>query len=115
MRREEKMFHRKAPGEAAGVRLPPVCLNQEVVFTLDLTSHSSTASRSVTSSQPQIMARVRPYHLGGIESFLADYPECEPLLLYRGREPLMIDRIQCLPVEKFLRELKPSLRSIASK
>ena len=54
----EKMFHRKAPGEAAGVRLPPVCLNQAVVLTRDLTSHSSTASRSATSSQPQIMARV---------------------------------------------------------
>ena len=89
------MLHRKV-GEAAGVRLPPVCLNREseriprrlrrgkranlkktafltvedslqlaagifnqaVVLTRDLISHSSTASRSATSSQPQIMARV---------------------------------------------------------
>jgi hypothetical protein len=36
-------------------------------------------------------------------------------LLYRGRERLKIDRIRCLPVEEFLRELKPSLRSIAFK
>jgi predicted AAA+ superfamily ATPase len=59
--------------------------------------------------------RVRPEDLGGLKSFAADYPECEPLLLYRGRERLKIDRIQCLPVEEFLRELKPSQRSIASK
>jgi predicted AAA+ superfamily ATPase len=59
--------------------------------------------------------RVRFEDLGGLKSFAADYPECEPLLLYRGRERLKIDRIQCLPVEEFLRELKPSQRSIASK
>jgi predicted AAA+ superfamily ATPase len=59
--------------------------------------------------------RVRPEDLGGLKSFAADYPECEPLLLYRGRERLKIDRIRCLPVEEFLRELKPSLRSIAFK
>lgn len=59
--------------------------------------------------------RVRPENLGSLKSFAEDYPECEPLLLYRGRERLKIDRIQCLPVEEFLRELKPSQRSIAFK
>ena len=61
------------------------------------------------------MGQVLPENLGGPRSFAADYPECEPLLLYRGRDLLMIDRIQNLPVEEFLRELKPLLRSIASK
>jgi len=60
-------------------------------------------------------SRVRPEDLGGLKRFAEDYPECEPSLLYRGRERLKIDRIQCLPVEEFLRELKPSQRSIASK
>ena len=44
-----------------GRRFPAACcriFNQAVVLTRDLTSHSSTASRSATSSQPQIMARV---------------------------------------------------------
>jgi hypothetical protein len=58
--------------------------------------------------------RVRPEVLGGLKSFAADYPDCKPLLLYRGRERLKIDR-RCLPVEEFLPELKPSLRSIAFK
>jgi predicted AAA+ superfamily ATPase len=52
--------------------------------------------------------RVRPEDLVGLKSFAADYPECKPLLLYRGQERLKIERIQCLPVEEFLRDLKPS-------
>jgi len=36
----------------------PVRFGQAAVFARDLISHSSTASRSSTSSQPQIMARV---------------------------------------------------------
>jgi predicted AAA+ superfamily ATPase len=58
--------------------------------------------------------RVRPEDLGGLKSFATDYPECEPLLLYRGRERLMIDAIQCLPVEDFLGDLKPARQSLAS-
>jgi len=58
--------------------------------------------------------RVRSEDLAGLKSFAADYPECEPLLLYRGSERLKIERIRCLPVDEFLRALKPSRRSIAS-
>jgi predicted AAA+ superfamily ATPase len=58
--------------------------------------------------------RVRPEDLGGVRSFAADYPECEPLLLYRGRERLKIERIQCLPVDEFLRDLNPLNQSIVS-
>ena len=77
------MFHRKVTGEVADVRLPPVCLNQAVVLTRDLTSHSSTASRFSASSQPQIMAHMLPEGLGGLwRSFAMDYLEGEPLLLY---------------------------------
>jgi predicted AAA+ superfamily ATPase len=58
--------------------------------------------------------RVRPEDLGGLKSFAADYPECEPLLLYRGRERLKIERIHCLPVDEFLQDLTPLNQSIAS-
>jgi predicted AAA+ superfamily ATPase len=58
--------------------------------------------------------RVRPEDLGGLKSLAADYPECEPLLLYRGRERLKIERIHCLPVDEFLRDLNPLNQSIAS-
>jgi predicted AAA+ superfamily ATPase len=58
--------------------------------------------------------RVRPEDLGGLKSLAADYPECEPLLLYRGRERLKIERIHCVPVDEFLRDLNPLNQSIAS-
>ena len=58
--------------------------------------------------------RVRPEDLNGLKNFAVDYPACEPMLLYRGPERLKIDRIRCLTVDEFLRELKPSMRSIAS-
>jgi predicted AAA+ superfamily ATPase len=52
--------------------------------------------------------RVRPRDLRSLRTFREDYPECEPLLLYRGEEKLRIDGILCVPVESFLRELHPS-------
>lgn len=53
--------------------------------------------------------RVRPADLRGLKAFRQDYPECKPLLLYRGADKLEVDGIPCWPVERFLRELRPSL------
>ncbi|MEE8526487.1 MAG: AAA family ATPase [Thermoanaerobaculia bacterium] len=53
-------------------------------------------------------ASVRPRDLRALKSFRDDYPECEPLLLYRGEERLVIDGIRCLPGAGFLRGLVPS-------
>lgn len=53
-------------------------------------------------------ARVRPADLRGLKAFREDYPECKPMLLYRGADKLEIDGIPCWPVERFLRELRPS-------
>lgn len=45
----------------------------------------------------------------GLESFNADYPEATCTLLYRGSDPLKIsEHCTALPVERFLRELKPN-------
>src|SRR6184192_666625 len=46
---------------------------------------------------------VRLNDLRPLRSFKADYPEAQPLLLYRGNEALLIDGIRCLPVDDFLR------------
>ncbi|MFC2049191.1 ATP-binding protein [Chlamydiota bacterium] len=45
--------------------------------------------------------------LKGLKSFQSDYPECQPLLLYRGKDKRMIDQILCLPVDSFLLKLDP--------
>ncbi len=52
--------------------------------------------------------RVRPQDLRGLRAFRADYPECTPVLLYRGDQKLLIDGISCLPGHDFLRQLRPS-------
>lgn len=51
--------------------------------------------------------RVRPEDLRSLAAFVEEYPEAVPILLYRGSERLRIGEIWCLPVETFLRDLKP--------
>ncbi len=50
---------------------------------------------------------VRPADLRALRAFASDYPECRPLLLYRGRDRLLRDGVLCLPVEEFLVQLRP--------
>jgi len=57
---------------------------------------------------------VRREDLRSLKAFREDYPECEPMLLYRGTDRLRIDDIACVPVDAFLRELEPS-RAIADR
>ena len=39
-------------------------------------------------------ARIRPQDLRALEAFAADYPECEPLLLYRGEERRLVNPLE---------------------
>jgi predicted AAA+ superfamily ATPase len=55
-------------------------------------------------------ARVHPGDLRGLQSFVADYPECEALLLYRGEDRLRLNDLQCIPVQEFLTQLHPARR-----
>jgi len=52
--------------------------------------------------------RVDRVDLRGLRAFRNDYPECRPLLLYRGDEALLIDGVSCRPVAEFLASLHPS-------
>ncbi len=52
-------------------------------------------------------ARVRPENLTPLKSFVTDYPECTPILLYRGKERIKIDGILCIPVDKYLVQIIP--------
>ena len=51
---------------------------------------------------------VRPEDLRSLKTFREDYPECEPMFLYRGTDRLRIDGIVCVPVDEFLCALEPS-------
>lgn len=50
---------------------------------------------------------IHPYDLHGLQAFYTDYPECRPILLYRGKEFLLKGKILCVPCEHFLQELRP--------
>lgn len=52
-------------------------------------------------------ARLRPADARALRTFVSDYPECRPLLLYRGHESLDMGGIRCVPVDRFLRQLHP--------
>lgn len=41
------------------------------------------------------------------EAFAADYPEAPRIMLYRGKERLLRNGVMCIPVEEYLKSLKP--------
>lgn len=51
---------------------------------------------------------IHPKSLRSLKTFLGDYPEADAMLLYRGTEKLMVDKIPCWPVDDFLLHLKPN-------
>lgn len=51
---------------------------------------------------------VRPEDLRGLRAFQEDYPESQALLLYRGSDRLRKGDVLCVPVEEFLRALRPT-------
>ncbi len=52
--------------------------------------------------------KVNRSDLRGLKAFRQDYPECSIVLLYRGRDRLLIDDILCLPCDEFLQQLMPA-------
>jgi hypothetical protein len=51
--------------------------------------------------------RVRIEDLSGLKNFKADYPECTPVLLYRGKERIKMDGIICIPLSEYLPQILP--------
>jgi len=53
-------------------------------------------------------ASVQPKDLSGLRSFAEDYPEATLLLLHGGPDHYLRERVHCLPVDQFLRGLRPT-------
>ena len=51
---------------------------------------------------------IRGNELRPLKTFHKDYPECNPLFVYRGNEKRLIGNILCLPCETFLKNIKPN-------
>jgi uncharacterized protein len=56
--------------------------------------------------------QVRPEDLRGLRAFCDDFPECRPIFVYLGHEPLRVDGIRCVPCEAFLRGIRPTRKTI---
>jgi predicted AAA+ superfamily ATPase len=52
-------------------------------------------------------ARVDRQDLRALQTFREEYPECEPILLFRGSERRQVDGIPCRPVAEFLPRVRP--------
>ena len=52
--------------------------------------------------------RVSTADVRSIENFLVDYPMAKGILLYRGIERIQLGQVLCLPVDDFLRALRPN-------
>jgi len=50
---------------------------------------------------------VRREDVRGLRALRDDYPECEPLLVYRGAERLVVNGVRCVPAHEFLVGLRP--------
>ena len=50
---------------------------------------------------------VRREDVRGLRALCDDYPECEPLLVYRGADRIVVNGVRCLPVREFLIQLRP--------
>ncbi len=53
-------------------------------------------------------SKIKTEDLAGLRTFRQDYPECRTLILYRGRQQLLIDGILAVPVERFLKGIIPN-------
>lgn len=51
---------------------------------------------------------IRPQDLKGLGIFMKDYPSAQGILLYRGKEIIKRNNVQCIPVELFLKDLAPN-------
>ncbi len=52
-------------------------------------------------------AVVRGEDVRSLRAFASDYPASQPLLVYRGRDRVVVNGIRCVPVEQFLTTLRP--------
>lgn len=75
----------------SGVEVDFVVYGQDGIWALEVKNASESYDHDVRS----------------LLAFREDYPQARVALLYRGRERIMRRNILCLPVEEFLRNLRP--------
>lgn len=57
--------------------------------------------------------KIHPIDVRSLKAFNEDYPESEPLLIYRGAKRLKVEGILCIPCDEFLRGIHPGRKTIS--
>jgi predicted AAA+ superfamily ATPase len=52
-------------------------------------------------------AEIRREDVRPLRTLVSEYPECQPLLVHRGPDRLVVNGVPCVPVEEFLTALRP--------
>ena len=71
-------------------------------------SPTRSTPREFVAIEVKNAAKVKSSDLAGLKAFRQDYPECRTVLLYRGRQQMVVDGILTVPVERFLKEIIPN-------
>jgi len=71
------------------------------------------SANSFVAIEVKNSTKIRPRDLQGLKAFRDDYPECRQLLLYRGKERIMINGILCMPCLEFIKSLIPGKEIIS--
>ena len=89
-----KLFFWRTPG---GTEVDFVVYGETTFFAVEVKNSRSISRKDVR----------------GLKAFCSDYPESTAVLLYRGKERLMINEILCVPCEEFLADLQPGQIAIS--
>ena len=60
-------------------------------------------SRTFQAIEVKNSLRFRPEYLNGLKAFCEEYPQCKPVLLYRGKERMQVAGVDVIPVNDFFK------------
>lgn len=76
----------------SGLEVDFIIYGKDYFFALEVKNNSHISSKDIR----------------GLKAFKTDYPEVEPILLFRGKEKIIYKGIKCIPIEEFLLNLLPN-------
>ncbi|HEU64948.1 MAG: hypothetical protein KR126chlam4_00584 [Candidatus Anoxychlamydiales bacterium] len=76
----------------SGLEVDFIIYGKDCFFAIEVKNNSHISSKDVK----------------GLKEFKKDYPECTPILLFRGKQKIIHKGIKCIPIEEFLLNLLPN-------
>ncbi|NGX49913.1 MAG: hypothetical protein K940chlam5_01520 [Candidatus Anoxychlamydiales bacterium] len=76
----------------SGLEVDFIIYGKDCFFAIEVKNNSHISSKDIK----------------GLKAFKKDYPECTPILLFRGDQKIIHKDIECIPIEEFLLNLLPN-------